>query len=435
MSGRKNMLVTLGFVLSVSLMASAVSVLIASHHYSRLSYNLVNRICAEVLEREPKAGRSVAAALKEYTGENSDDTEGDVLSSLGYHVSDFSGAARGRSVLFGAVGFLAGSSLFLFAFLYRNHVETERIRALAEYLEQANAGRAAILSALGEDDFSRLEDEIYKTVTSLYQTRDAAVRAKNDFAENLANIAHQIKTPITAISLSLQMMRQNLSDPFPSCSISQGSGDKTVSYPDRAEADPMEPVAAHTAGDERFYDRHLAQVERQLSRLIRLEEALLLLSRIDAGTLLLRKSEVDVFTLLVLAADNLQELFADSRTSVDIPELGEMSITADLDWTMEAVMNLMKNGMEHNPGGTVHCSYAQNPLYTEIRIWDEGEGFAEEDIPRLFERFYRGRSAGEGGIGIGLALAKEIIERQNGTVRAKNLPGGGALFEICFYSH
>ncbi|MDE7067477.1 MAG: sensor histidine kinase, partial [Schaedlerella arabinosiphila] len=113
----------------------------------------------------------------------------------------------------------------------------------------------------------------------------------------------------------------------------------------------------------------------------------------------------------------------------------EMMITADLDWTMEAIMNLMKNCMEHSDGGTVRCSYAQNPLYTEILIWDDGEGFAKEDLPHLFERFYRGQNAGEGGIGIGLALAKEMIERQNGTIRAKNRLDGGALFEIRFYSH
>lgn len=111
-----------------------------------------------------------------------------------------------------------------------------------------------------------------------------------------------------------------------------------------------------------------------------------------------------------------------------------MRITADPDWTMEAVVNLMKNCMEHG-GGKIHCSYSQNPLYTEIVIWDEGPGFAREELPHLFKRFYRGQNAPRGGIGIGLALAKEIIERQNGTLRAANRPGGGALFEIHFYSH
>lgn len=159
------------------------------------------------------------------------------------------------------------------------------------------------------------------------------------------------------------------------------------------------------------------------------------MSRIDAGTLFLKKEEVDVFTLLVLAKENMQELLAASGTFVVIPEMGSMMIPADLDWTMEAVMNLLKNCMEHGGGGKIHCSYAQNPLYTEILIWDEGQGFAKEDIPYLFKRFYRGQNASQGGMGIGLALSKEIIERQNGTLRARNKPDGGALFEIRFYSH
>ena len=394
MSSRKNILVTFGFVLSVGLVAAAVSVLLASYHYSRLQFELLNAICGEVVEQEPETKNVISAVLKEYTKGNPDGAaEEDVLSALGYRVSDFSGSASPQNILFAGAGFFTGILLFLFTLLYRNQTEAARIRALAEYLEQVNTGRALILSASGEDDFSRLEDEIYKTVTFLYQTKDSAVQAKNEFAENLSNIAHQLKTPITAISLSVQMMKQNM--------------DK----------------------------KHLEQVGKQLSRLTHLEEALLVLSRIDAGTLHLQKDEVDVYTLLVLAADNLQELFVNSHTSVEIPELGGMLVTVDLDWTMEAVMNLMKNCMEHSPGGTVHCSYVQNPLYTEILIWDDGKGFAKEEIPHLFERFYRGENACEGGIGIGLALSKEMIERQNGTIRAKNKPDGGALFEIRFYSH
>lgn len=98
-------------------------------------------------------------------------------------------------------------------------------------------------------------------------------------------------------------------------------------------------------------------------------------------------------------------------------------------------MNLMKNCMEAAGTGTaVHCSYEKNPLYVQIRIWDEGEGFAREDLPRLFERFYRGEKAPKAGIGIGLSLSREIIEMQNGIIRAFNLPNGGACFEIRFYT-
>ncbi len=394
MSGKKNVLITLGSVLSVSLIASVISVLFVSSYYNRLQFELLDTVCSGVVEQEPEAKKMIAVALKEYKSGNPDGVaEDDILSTLGYCISDLSGSTYDQNVLFVAIGFIAGSLLFIFTFLYRNKMEVLRIRYLAEYMEQVNIGKAAILSTSGEDDFSKLEDEIYKTVTFLYQTKESAVLVKNDLAENLSNIAHQIKTPITAISLSVQMMRQETNS------------------------------------------KHLDQIEKQLLRLTHLEEALLVLSRLDAGTLILQKNEVDVFTLLVLAADNLQELFVNYDVSADIPEKGEMCIIVDMDWTMEAVMNLMKNCMEHDPGGTVHCSYAQNPLYTEILIWDDGEGFAKEDIPHLFERFYRGQNAGKGGIGIGLSLSKEIIERQNGTIQAKNKSDGGAFFEIRFYSH
>ncbi len=180
----------------------------------------------------------------------------------------------------------------------------------------------------------------------------------------------------------------------------------------------------------------MAEIERQINRLMHLEEALLLLSRIDAGTLTLERKPTDVFTILSLAADNLYELFTRKGVQMDVPEMGETDILVDMEWTMEALMNLMKNCMEASePGTTVHCSYEKNPLYVQIRIWDEGEGFAKADLPHLFERFYRGEKANDTGIGIGLSLSRAIMEMQNGIIRAFNLYGGGACFEIRFYSH
>lgn len=425
MSGRRNIWMVFGTTLSVGLIAAALTAILVLGHCSRCQFEQLDTILQGVLEQEPESWETISAALKKYTSENTAKDEmkgitkatkgtgkdvgkdhaqyadeavggtktGNFLLSLGYRTSDFSVLNRSLVLAFALAGLAAGMGLLFITFLYRNRAENGRIQGLADYLEQVNTGKGIVLQTSGEDDFSKLEDEIYKTVTFLYQSKDAAIQAKNDFAENLSNIAHQIKTPITAISLSVQTMQKE------------------------------------------YGSEKLGQIKKQLLRLTRLEEALLILSRLDAGTLALKKEQVDVFTVLVLAADNLQELFAQSGTSIDIPEAGEMMITADLDWTMEAVINLMKNCMEHNEGGTIHCFYEQNPLYTEILIRDEGEGFCKEDIPHIFERFYRGKNACEGGIGIGLALSKEIIERQNGTLRAKNMPDGGACFEIRFYSH
>lgn len=291
-------------------------------------------------------------------------------------------------------GFLAGSLLCCLLFFFWRRKQKKRIESLTEYLERVNIGDGGILPQAEEDDFSRLQDEIYKTVTELYQTKERALAAKSNFAENLYNIAHQIKTPITSASLSLQMMQKT-------------------------------PSA-----------EYMEQMKKQLSRLTYLEESLLLLSRIDAGALSLDRKPVDVLTLLELSVDTMEELFRAAGVTVEVQESGEALIQVDMEWTMEAVMNLLKNCAEHTPaGGKIYCSYEENPIYTQIKIEDSGEGFAKEDIPYLFSRFYRGKNAKKDGVGIGLALAKAIIESQNGVIEAQNRRMGGACFEIRFYRH
>lgn len=393
MSERKKIAILAGFVLSVSLIAVSITAALLTNYHNRIYFQALGEIFQEIIERQPEAEQAVILTLKDYQYEPASIVDESVIYAYGYRQTDFLKSVWKIDRFFAAVSFLAGMALFFMTFFFWRKKERSRIKALTEYLEKMNTGGGGVLLGTCEDDFSKLQDEICKTVTRLHQTRDMAIKAKSNFAENLYNIAHQIKTPITSISLSLQMMQE------------------TPSW------------------------KHLEQIRRQLSRLTHLEEALLLLSRIDAGAFSMERKEVDVFTLLMLAADNLQELFQDAEVLVDIPESGETMIRVDLDWTMEAIMNLLKNCMEHTPqGGAVRCSYEQNPLYTQIRIWDTGAGFAKEDIPHLFERFYRGKNAKKEGIGIGLALSRAIIESQNGTVSAGNLVDGGTCFEIRFYA-
>lgn len=396
MSERKKILILAGAVLSVSLLCTSLCAVFLTSYYDRAYFQMLGEICQDIIESQPEAEQEILSVLKNDlrrsgmgTGES---VQENILYAYGYRQNDFQPSV-GKYIMFSAAtGVLAGGMLFFMTFFFWHKKEMERVKALTEYLEKINIGGSGVLMQGGEDEYSKLQDEIYKTVTELYQTRDAALEAKKNFADNLYNIAHQLKTPITAISLSMQMMQEN-----PSL-------------------------------------KQMEQVRAQLLRLNALEEALLLLSRIDSGTLPLESREVDVFTLLELSADNLQELFREAGVSADIWENGSASIWVSLEWTMEAVMNLLKNCMEHTPpGGCVHCSYEQNLLYTQIKIWDEGIGFAKEDLPHIFERFYRGRDAKKGGIGVGLALAKGIVESQNGTLIAGNLKEGGAYFEIHFY--
>lgn len=289
MSGRRSSLVVIGFVISVSLMAAGAAVLFSSVHYRRLSFEALNGVCGEVLEQVPDAEKAVFAALKEYAkGETGGKAAEDVLSDRGYGAADFFPYLPEGFVAAGS--FLTGVSIFLTAFLYRNRAESRRLRALTDYLEQVNTGRAVVLTAVGEDDFSKLQDEIYKTVTYLYQTKDAAVEARNAFAENLSNIAHQIKTPITAISLSVQMMRQN---PDREWGNLEGTQNSDTEHWTRSGRLVLEGADRNETERKSMVESSLEQVEKQLLRLTHLEEALLVLARIDAGTLVLKKNEVE----------------------------------------------------------------------------------------------------------------------------------------------
>lgn len=365
------------------------------HSCQQAAFEHISIFCEILVKADPETEQQVLSALKEYNALTEQEINGnDFLAQYGYRVDEFCKRFLGQYFFLSSVLFLGIACIFFISTRSADKRNRKRIAELTDYLEQVNLGAGGTIMQMQEDDFSHLQDEIYKTVTTLYQTRETAVAARKRFAENLENIAHQLKTPITAAFLSLQLMKKTVPNDYGK------------------------------------------QIEKQLERLNRLEESLLTLSKIDAGTLSLNYAKVDIYTALNLAAENLNDLLRKENVFVDIPDNGCMEFFGDMEWTMEALINLLKNCMEHSkPSGMIHCDYTGNPLYAEILIWDEGTGFDPEDIPHLFERFYRGRRATGDGIGIGLALAKSVFELQNGTITARNLQGGGACFEIRVYSH
>ena len=365
------------------------------NHYRQLSFQQISNLCQTIIELHPEAEEEVLSSLKEYSkGANQGEQENEFLLQYGYRSSDFGGGFQSGFVLLTIIVFLLIVGSFLIVYWYTDRYNRKRIEELTDYLECVNIGKFDRIIQTKEDCFSQLEDEIYKTVTTLRQTRDTAVKTKENYADNLANIAHQLKTKITMLSLALQLSKKT---------------------------------------DSAIY---VQQMESQLESLSWLEEALLTLSKIDAGVLKLECSKVDVYTALTLATENLNELLAEKEVSVSIPDNGCIEIDGDMEWTMEAFINVIKNCIEHSAhGGIIHCNYSVNPLYVEVLIWDEGKGFREEDIPHLFERFYKGKDTSEKGIGIGLSLARSIFEMQNGNITARNMQSGGACFEIRVYSH
>lgn len=437
MSKKSNIKMTVLLVLSTGLITAAVTAILLTMYYRHVCFHVLGGFCESIMEKNPDSGQTVLELLKtqdfRMKGENivSERYDTYVISDFGYTPWNL-GIADRPALWMAVFGFAAGGALFLFSFWYWHRKADVRIQALTGYLEKINTGGQGLLYESSDDAFSKLQDEIYKTVTALYHTREEALTARNRFAENLSNIAHQLKTPITSVSLTVQMMEEYLGD----AGAMEGYAAETGLHVAGTDLHAAETDlhAASTAGK---WQADIKEIKRQISRLTHLEEALLLLSRIDAGTLVFDRKPTDVFTILSLASDNLYELSLQKGVSMDVPEMGEMNVHVDLNWTVEAMVNLMKNCMEATGAGTaVHCSYEENPLYVQIRIWDQGEGFAKEDLPHLFERFYQGEKAkkSENGMGIGLSLSRAIIEMQNGIVRAFNCPNGGACFEIRFYT-
>ena len=367
----------------------------AINHYRQLSFQHISKLCQLIIESHPEAEEEVLSSLKEYSeGANQGEKGNEFLLKYGYRIGDFDDGFQSGFIFLTLMVFLLIVGSFLVFYWHTDRYNRRRIEELTEYLESVNIGKFDKIIQSKEDAFSRLEDEIYKTVTTLRQTKDTAVKTKENYADNLANIAHQLKTKITTLSLTLQLSKKS------------------------------------------DFTMYVQQMENQLESLSWLEEALLTLSKIDAGVLQLECSKVDIYTALTLATENLNELLVENVVSVSIPDKGCIEIDGDMEWTMEAFINVIKNCIEHSaPGSVIHCDYSVNPLYAEVLIWDEGKGFKEEDIPHLFERFYKGKETSEKGIGIGLSLARSIFEMQNGNITARNMPEGGACFEIRVYSH
>jgi len=274
----------------------------------------------------------------------------------------------------------------------------KEIEKLSSYLRQISGGNYSLdVRDNTEGELSILKNEIYKMTAMLSEHNQLLSRDKMKLTDAISDISHQLKTPLT----SMMVMSDLISD---------------------AELPPAK---------RKEFTRN---IRIQLERIEWLVSSLLKLSKIDAGTAAFKQERVTVKRLVEKAIDPLiipmdikgQQLTVEGDESV--------SFIGDLNWTAEAVLNILKNCVEHTPeGGKLHISFSENSLYTEIKIEDNGAGIAKEDIPYLFQRFYKGKNASEGSIGIGLAMSHSIITSQQGVLEVKSRIGQGTSFTIKFY--
>lgn len=325
----------------------------------------------------------------------------------------------------GWVAVAGGTCCALFAAFSRQRYR-EIARLAAEMDEVLHGGRRVTFTDCREGDVAILRSEVSKMVARLARTSEQLKAEKTALADALADISHQIRTPLTAMSL-------------------------------------LVPVAERADG-EAARRRALRELEGMVERVSWLVTALLKLARIDAGVMRLERRRVRVADVAARALSPL-ELSLDVHDVACSVNVGGAAFEGDAAWTAEALENIVKNCAEAaGPGGTVRIEACEDALATRIRVSDDGPGIAPEDMPHVFERFYRGSRvetlactemldgeadrSGEAtaasatvggsdpvnpqGFGIGLSLAQALVSAQGGSLRARNLPEGGACFEIAF---
>lgn len=253
------------------------------------------------------------------------------------------------------------------------------------------------LSEYDEGELSILSTEIRK-MTVLLREQNTQLRNEKAFLkESLEDISHQLRTPLTSMMLILGMMR-------------------------RPPADPAQ------------YTENIRELVSLLTRMQWLIETLLNLSRVEAGAVQFRQETVDVRSLIADALEPVSVALELKQIAVQVQIAQEPQFLGDRQYCTEALGNLLKNCMEHTPaGGSIRIHAEQTALYTGITVTDSGKGIAQDDLPHLFERFYRGSEFSKNGYGIGLAFAKRIIAGQNGSLQARNAEPNGAEFELRFF--
>ncbi len=258
------------------------------------------------------------------------------------------------------------------------------------------SGTPLPISDYNEGELSILANHIQKLTLRLTESADTIRKEKVYLADSLADISHQLRTPLTAMNLTASMLRNP-----------ELTTEKRISLS--------------------------IELRNLLNRTDWLVETLLKLSKLDAGTVKLTAQVLPVGQLIDRAAAPIA-IPMDLRNQTLNVHCKAETLTCDLVWTAEALGNILKNCMEHTPeSGSISVTVSQTPLYTQIDVEDTGCGFDPKDIPHLFERFYKGSNASQNSYGIGLALARTVITAQNGTVQAMN-GDTGAKFIIKFYN-
>ena len=298
------------------------------------------------------------------------------------------------NVVCSVVTFLLGAILTLTFYIVTRR-RYKKIADLNNYLSLVCAGNYMIdIKDNTEGELSILKNNLYKVIVLLRSKNELLEKDKIYLADSLADISHQLKTPLTSLMVMVDLLK-----------------------------------------DEKNIDKQkqfISIIEIQISKIKWLVENLLKLSKLDAGTIKFKKEKIDVLSVITKSLSPFLVQMEMKNISLETT-INDFSFTGDLNWTSEAVENIIKNCIEHTADyGKLNIETGVTNIYSYIKIIDNGCGIKKKDLPHIFERFYQGENSSKESVGIGLALAKTIVENQGGTIDVTSEENVGTEFIIKF---
>ena len=274
--------------------------------------------------------------------------------------------------------------------------QEKKIKEINDYINGINNKNYTLkIEENNNSELSRLRNELYKTTVLLKETAELSVKEKENLSTAIADISHQLKTPLT----SIRIMLDNIQDD-----------------PDM---------------EKEVREDFLIEISKQIDWISSLVISLLKIAKFDAGTIKMENEEIHVQKLIDSVIGNLAILIELKEIEI-ITKIDEKAVfVADYKWQQEALTNILKNAIEHsNQKSKIYIETENTSVFLKIIIRDEGQGISKIDQKHIFERFYKAKNSSENSIGIGLALAKTIIEKNNGYVNVDSEVGKGTTFEI-----
>lgn len=274
--------------------------------------------------------------------------------------------------------------------------QEKKIAEINEYIKQINNKNYILkIEENDNEELSKLRNELYKTTVLLKETAEISEKEKENLSTAIADISHQLKTPLTSIRIMLDNIQDN---------------------PDMEKA---------------VRDDFLADISKQIDWISSLVVSLLKIAKFDAGTIKMENNEINAKNLIDNIVSNLAILIELKNIEIITTVDEKATFIADYKWQQEALTNILKNAIEHSKQNSrIYITVENTSLFLKIIIKDEGSGIDKEDLKHIFQRFYKTKNSSENSIGIGLPLAKAIIEQSNGYIKVETKYGEGTSFEV-----